>query len=87
MDSQYTAEEYQEHVGWGHGCIDEVVRMAMSAGVKHLYTFHHDPSHDDRNVRSMLAHARQLAEKAGSALVIDAAREGMEVTLKAGAVV
>jgi hypothetical protein len=50
--------------------------------VKRLFTFHHDPSHDDRIVTSMLMHARQLAEKAGSSLLIDAAREGMEVSLR-----
>jgi phosphoribosyl 1,2-cyclic phosphodiesterase/CheY-like chemotaxis protein len=86
MDSQYTADEYQTHIGWGHGCIDEVVRMAVATRVKRLYTFHHDPAHDDRCVSGMLMHARQLAESAGSPLIVEAAREGMEVSLKAGAV-
>jgi phosphoribosyl 1,2-cyclic phosphodiesterase/CheY-like chemotaxis protein len=86
MDSQYTSDEYQTHIGWGHGCIDEVVRMATATNVKRLYTFHHDPAHDDRCVSGMLMHARQLAEGAGSSLIIEAAREGMEVSLKAGAV-
>jgi phosphoribosyl 1,2-cyclic phosphodiesterase/CheY-like chemotaxis protein len=83
MDSQYTAEEYQTHIGWGHGCIDEVVRMSIATKVKRLYTFHHDPAHDDRIVSGMLMHARQLAEAAGSSLIIEAAREGMGITLKA----
>jgi phosphoribosyl 1,2-cyclic phosphodiesterase/CheY-like chemotaxis protein len=82
MDSQYTADEYQTHIGWGHGCIDEVVRMAIAMKVKRLYTFHHDPAHDDRCVSGMLMHARQLVEAAGSSLLIEAAREGMEVLLK-----
>jgi phosphoribosyl 1,2-cyclic phosphodiesterase/CheY-like chemotaxis protein len=87
MDCQYTAEEYQTHVGWGHGSIDEVVRLAMAAGVKRLYTFHHDPSHDDRFVSAMLSHARTIAMEAGSAMVVEAAREGMEVVLRAGVVI
>jgi phosphoribosyl 1,2-cyclic phosphodiesterase/CheY-like chemotaxis protein len=82
MDSQYTADEYQQHIGWGHGCIDEVIRMAIATKVKRLYTFHHDPAHDDRCVSGMLMHARQLAEAAGSSLIVEAAREGMEVSLK-----
>lgn len=86
MDSQYTAEEYQTHIGWGHGCLDEVVRMAIDNDVKRLYTFHHDPSHDDRFISSMLMHARQIAEHARSSMVIEAAREGQEVTLRAGVV-
>jgi phosphoribosyl 1,2-cyclic phosphodiesterase len=24
MDAQYDCDEYKEHVGWGHGCVDEV---------------------------------------------------------------
>jgi phosphoribosyl 1,2-cyclic phosphodiesterase len=86
MDSQYTADEYQTHVNWGHGCIDEVVRMAMAAGVKRLFTFHHDPGHDDRFISSMLMHARQLVERAGSPLLVEAAREGVEIALRTGVV-
>jgi phosphoribosyl 1,2-cyclic phosphodiesterase/ActR/RegA family two-component response regulator len=76
MDSQYTAEEYQTHVNWGHGCIDEVVRLAVSSEVKRLYMFHHDPGHDDRFLSSMLMHARQLVERAGSSLLVEAAEKG-----------
>ena len=60
--------------------------MAIENGVKRLYTFHHDPSHDDRFISAMLMHARQIAEHAASPLVIEAAREGQEVTLRAGIV-
>lgn len=87
MDCQYTAEEYQTHIGWGHGCIDEVVRMAIAVGVKRLYSFHHDPTHDDRFISSMLMHARQIAERAASPIIVEAAREGQEVVLRAGVVV
>jgi phosphoribosyl 1,2-cyclic phosphodiesterase len=86
MDSQYTADEYQTHVNWGHGCVDEVVRMAIAGDVKRLYLFHHDPGHDDRFLSSMLMHARQLAEEAGSSLLVEAAREGVEVSLREGAI-
>ena len=84
LDSQYTAEEYRTHVGWGHGCLDDVVRVALSANVKHLVLFHHDPGHDDDFMDGMLARACKLA--AGSSLKISLAREGDSVVL-AGAVV
>ena len=80
-DAQYDAEEYKTHVGWGHGCVDDVVRFAIAAGVGTLYLFHHDPAHDDRKVTDMLRHARQVAKDAGSALHIEAAREGEQVVL------
>ena len=83
MDSQYTAEEYATHVNWGHGCVDEVVRKAVEAKVRRLYLFHHDPSHDDRFVSGMLAHAREVALSLGSDLVVEAAREGDELVLAA----
>lgn len=80
IDSQYTAEEYRSHVGWGHGCVDDVVRVARAAGVKHLVLFHHDPGHDDDFMDGMLARARKLAN--GSDLRISLAKEGDSVLLK-----
>ena len=85
-DAQYTAREYREHTGWGHGCVDDVVRFAIAGGVKRLYLFHHDPEHDDRTISSMLMHARGLATAAGSSIRIEAAREGEQFTLTPRAV-
>ena len=83
LDAQYDAKEYAEHIGWGHGCVDEVVALAVGANVKRLYLFHHDPGHDDRAIATMVAHANALARKAGSAMRVEAAREGEEVALTA----
>ena len=80
-DTQYTAAEYDRHVGWGHGCLDEVVRLAIGANVKRLFLFHHDPSHDDSFVAGMLKHAQYLARSLGSDVKIDAAREGEQFEL------
>ncbi|MGA3170420.1 MAG: MBL fold metallo-hydrolase [Chthoniobacteraceae bacterium] len=79
IDSQYDCDEYKAHIGWGHGCVDEVVRLAMLGEVKRLYLFHHDPGHDDDRVDAMLAHARKLAK--GSPIEVFAAMEGETVTL------
>jgi phosphoribosyl 1,2-cyclic phosphodiesterase len=83
LDAQYTRDEYQKHIGWGHGCVDEVVALTTAAKVKRLYLFHHDPAHDDRFISSMLMHARQLAAAAGSDIRIEAAREGEQLALSA----
>ncbi len=80
-DAQYTTEEYADHIGWGHGCLDEVVRFAVAGNVKQLYLFHHDPAHDDAFIEAMLARARGLAAEAGSKVQIEAAREAAEITL------
>jgi phosphoribosyl 1,2-cyclic phosphodiesterase len=76
MDTQYTCEEYAMHAGWGHGCLDEVVALALEAKVKRLFLFHHDPDHSDAMIAEMLEHARNLVP-AGNSLEIDAAREGL----------
>ena len=83
LDSQYTAEEYRGREGWGHSAMEDAVRTACDARVKCLQLFHHDPSHDDEFLDRMLQKARQLA--AGSATRIEAAREGAQVILGAGA--
>jgi phosphoribosyl 1,2-cyclic phosphodiesterase/DNA-binding NarL/FixJ family response regulator len=76
MDSQYDNEEYQQHVGWGHGCLDDVVALALRAEVKKLYLFHHDPNHDDAKISQMVDHARGLVREAKGTLEVAAAREG-----------
>ncbi len=80
IDSQYDCDEYRAHIGWGHGCVDEVVRLAMLGEVARLYLFHHDPGHDDARIDAMLEHARKLA--AGSGIEVFAAREGEVVRLE-----
>jgi len=81
MDAQYDADEYARHVGWGHGCVDKVVELALEAKVKRLYLFHHDPNHDDSKIAEMVAHARQLAAAHSDTLHVEAAREGTTVEL------
>jgi phosphoribosyl 1,2-cyclic phosphodiesterase len=76
MDTQYDREEYRHHIGWGHGCLDDVVALAMKAGVKKLFLFHHDPDHDDAKIEEMLKYGRALVAAASGTLHLEAAREG-----------
>jgi len=85
MDSQYDAMEYPRHVGWGHTCVDDSVAIALKAGVKKLFLFHHDPGHDDTHISHMVAWARKEVEKQGGKLQVEAAREGLEIVLKPAA--
>jgi phosphoribosyl 1,2-cyclic phosphodiesterase len=57
-DTQYTAEEYPEHVGWGHSDYKRTLAFARIAGVKRLITFHHDPGHDDQSMDNLIYEAR-----------------------------
>ena len=37
LDSQYTRAGYEQHVGWGHGCVDDAVAIATQARAKKLF--------------------------------------------------
>jgi phosphoribosyl 1,2-cyclic phosphodiesterase len=80
-DSQYDAVEYPTRLGWGHTCADDAVELAMKAGVKHLFLFHHDPDHHDEKMVAMIAAAEARVVQAGSPMIVSAAREGAEIEL------
>ena len=81
LDSQYDRAEYRKHVGWGHGCVDDSVSLAEQADVSRLFLFHHDPSHSDKQLDQFVSHGRKLAARHKSGLKVDAAREGLQITL------
>ncbi len=81
LDSQYDRAEYAAHTGWGHGCLDDSVALALKAGVKKLVLFHHDPDHDDEKIDAFVAYARRLVTQARGKLAVAAAREGLTLRL------
>jgi phosphoribosyl 1,2-cyclic phosphodiesterase len=81
LDTQYTDEEYQAHVGWGHGSLSTAISLAIDASVRKLILFHHDPTHDDDMIDKMVQTARKIAAKSESYLEVEGAREGAEMTL------
>jgi phosphoribosyl 1,2-cyclic phosphodiesterase len=81
LDAQYTDEEYQSHIGWGHGSVSSAVSLALDAEVRRLLLFHHDPNHDDAMVDAMVESARRLVHESGKKLEVDGAREGEEFVL------
>ncbi len=76
-DTQYTDEEYPEHIGWGHSSASHVATFAERAKVDRLWLFHHDPTHTDADIDRM---ARRVRTRWG----VDqdrcvAAAEGLEI--------
>lgn len=82
LDTQYTDQEYKKHIGWGHGSVSSAVSLALEADVQTLFLFHHDPSHDDEMVDTMVESARELAMKSGSHLEVAGAQQGTEILLE-----
>lgn len=74
-DAQYTPEEYQGKVGWGHSTYAAGAEVARSAGVGELVLFHHDPQRDDAGVAALEGAARALFPST------IAAREGLTLTI------
>lgn len=53
-DAQYTSDEYNPRVGWGHSAMEDALLFSKMANVKKLYFFHHDPTHSDQQLNSYL---------------------------------
>lgn len=77
-DAQYTQEEYQTRVGWGHSAFQDAYRFACLAGVKRLVLFHHDPSRTDEQLRSVF---KKVFSDNGDSFSIDVARENHTISL------
>jgi phosphoribosyl 1,2-cyclic phosphodiesterase len=77
-DSQYTAQEYSGHVGWGHSSLRHVLDFGTLTEVKHLVPFHHDPGHSDLDLDRLIAEA---IDDAKPAYRVTPGREGMTLTL------
>ncbi|TFG81294.1 MAG: MBL fold metallo-hydrolase, partial [Spirochaetales bacterium] len=80
-DTQYTAKEFQAgKQGWGHSSFEYAINAANRCGVKHLLLFHHDPNRGDTELQELeLFYQAKLRGRA--AMALDAAREGLVVTL------
>jgi ribonuclease BN (tRNA processing enzyme) len=75
-DAQFTHEEYESRVGWGHSSIEQAVRYAQAAGAKRLVLFHHDPLRSDDELARLAQRAAGLWNGRDPP---EPAKEGMEL--------
>ncbi|MDA8057599.1 MAG: MBL fold metallo-hydrolase [Actinomycetota bacterium] len=80
-DAQFTDDEFAAMPDWGHSTVAYALHVAGSAGVRRLVLFHHDPSHTDRQLDRMVAHARRLA---GAARVAEVSAAAERATIDLG---
>ena len=52
-DCQFTPNEYEHRLGWGHSTTEQVARFAEKTEVDRLLLFHHDPMHSDEQLDQM----------------------------------
>jgi phosphoribosyl 1,2-cyclic phosphodiesterase len=46
-DAQYSEDEYENRVGWGHSSVVDAVAFSNAVGARRLLLFHHEPLHGD----------------------------------------
>ena len=76
-EAQYTREEYERKVGWGHSSTPNAVVLASLARVKSWLVTHHDPEHDDVFLDQQLLEIRRLLKDAGSPTLVGLAYDGL----------
>lgn len=59
-DCQYTDQEYEERVGFGHSSVGQVAVLAERTGVDRLLLFHHDPMRTDEQLDDLGAEVCRL---------------------------
>ena len=56
-DTQFTDDEYQTRIGFGHSSVRHAFQFASLTGVKRFVPFHHDPTHNDDDLDRMFKNA------------------------------
>jgi phosphoribosyl 1,2-cyclic phosphodiesterase len=80
-DAQYTTKEYLESkIGWGHSTFEQAIHAAVSAEVKQLFLYHHDPLRTDAAL-AQLEKQWQNRSQTEAGPKISVAREGLEIVL------
>lgn len=78
-DAQYSEEEYEARIGWGHSSIGDAIAFAHASGARRLLLFHHDPSHSDDVLERLQAQAETLADSNAERPLL--AHEGMVIEI------
>jgi len=76
-DAQYSDEEYQAKIGWGHSSFTQAIRFAEMCRTKKLFLFHHDPVHSDQQLEELLAAHTPVSKN----FEINLAKEGDQIEL------
>ncbi|HST17396.1 MAG TPA: MBL fold metallo-hydrolase [Gaiellaceae bacterium] len=78
-DSQFSEEEYDTKIGWGHSSVADAVAFCRAVGARRLVLFHHEPEHSDRVLEELEQRARALTADDREPPLL--AREGMTLEL------
>jgi phosphoribosyl 1,2-cyclic phosphodiesterase len=80
-DAMYSDQIIQARAGWGHSTPRQAVDLAREAGCPSLLLFHHEPEHTDEALDRLLADTRAYAARVAPGVEVQAACEGMQLSL------
>lgn len=80
-DGQFTAEEYESRVGWGHSAIEAAMQNGADAGARRLVLTHHDPEHSDDFLCSYLGKLLRAEPRYRTEPRVELADEGYLIEL------
>jgi phosphoribosyl 1,2-cyclic phosphodiesterase len=83
-DTMFTPDDYRRIPHYGHSRPSDAVEVCREAGVRQLALFHHAPERSDAEIDDILAGTRAATERAGIALDVVAAYEGLDISLGRG---
>ena len=76
-EAQYTAEEYADHIGWGHSSVANGCVLAKLAKPGKWIIIHHDPTHSDEFLQYKLNLTRQVLRDLDCPLEVAHGHDGM----------
>jgi len=80
-DGEFTPEEYESKVLWGHSSYTETLALALEGNVKRLGLFHLNQERNDHQVDEIVADCREIVTAKGRDLECFAVASGMTFEL------
>ncbi len=81
-DAEYTPQEYETQIEWGHSAYTHVLDLAFQAGVKQLGLFHLNQERTDREVDAIVRTCRKIIKDQKQTLECFAVAADMEFQLE-----
>jgi phosphoribosyl 1,2-cyclic phosphodiesterase len=83
-DCQYTDEEYERHLGWGHCPVADALEFVRRTDPRRVLLFHHDPLHSDEFLDALGTEVNERWQALGAGdKTIELATERLELELTA----
>ena len=67
-DAEFTPDEYDSVIQWGHSCYTDALDMAIKAGVKQFGLFHLNQRRTDSEVDRIVEHCNRIVSEKGANL-------------------